>query len=521
MPILPESDPLWQNLPRSVDVLLPDIPEIASDAGNAPVFTVAQGKYTARAAEIFQLSSQLALGNLVATVGMPSKAAFDIILESMKIDVRSDFTKMLREGGRNLVEAWKSIQDGGETGQAIADASVDTAVGAGVNFASAIPVAGWIVKVLWNLGKAINGIIQLAKESENPAVIYPPTVFNPQLDNITVNAVLEDIFGKRDWSRRWGPPSMGQGVGTLPDYVVMSLEGGGFELVRKSGYAEGGGAPIDWGSAGWLGMIPGAPYLHQGIQYRNDKVQDLGEILLPSARNVLLWMWGTVLGHKSNVTPAMWCVDSSVLQSWSGYIHDLHVFIYEDLDASQSVKQKIIDHFNKRGSQRVFGWGSSIKPANNEWEKYLPVQQANTLRERQMGFLDTLMCAYVDDSYVAIKQDEAMRSRWDQRRRQLLEHPARCDVDLTNVPDSDYRTALIDSGAKAGQCDVASYSFAAREFEPPKRVPPGSGYAPPNPRGKPKRKLPAVVPFVAVGGALFAAYKAGFLPTGKLPKLKL
>lgn len=523
MPILPQSDPLWQKLPRSVDILLPDIPEIAADAGNAPVFSVAQGKYTAQAAEIFQLSSQVALGNIVSNVGMPMKSMFDVILKAMEIDVRKEFSAGLKAGGRNLIEAWKAIQDGGETGAAVAEVTTDTTVGVAVDVASIIPVAGWVIKIAWTIGKTVTKLVKFAKETDaykDVENFHPPTTFNPQMDNMVLNAVLDDVFGKRDWSRRWGPPRLGQGQGTTEDFRVLSLEGGGFEIVRKQGYEDG--VQIDWNAAGWLGMIPGAPFLHQGVQFRNNEVFDMGDILLPSARQVLLWLWGTVLGHKSTVTPSMWCVDTAPLRAWTGYIYDLHTFIHDHLSAKRSVKEKIMRYYNKRGEQEVFGWGTDVKPKENEWEKYLPYKRAETLRARQMGFLDTLMCAYVDDSYAAIKKDDAMKSRWDERRRQLLEHPARCDVDLDNVPDSEYRYALIDSGAKSpAVCQTVGMQFAAREFEPPKRVPPGAGYASPHPKSKPKRKLPAIVPFAAVGGALLAGYKAGIVPAIKLPKLKL
>lgn len=520
MPILPTFDDAWKNLPKSVDTLLPDIPEIAADAGNAPVFSVLHGMYAATAAEIFQLASQVGLGSLVANVGMPVMSTFDTILDALQIDVKAEVTAKLMEGGRNLLEAYKAIKNGGEQGQELAQISVETAVGAGIDLAAVIPVAGWVVKIIWGLGKALKGIAEIArsKGAEGAKAQYPPTTFNPQLDNGIVNAVLADIYGKRAWGRRWSPPAMGMGVGTLSDFSVVSTEGGGFELVRKAGTQ--GGEPIDWASAGWLGMIPGTPYLHQGIQVdHSGGVRDIGEILLPSAREVLLWLWGSVMGHGAAVTPAMWCVDTLEVQLWGQYIADLHQFVYADLKASPKIKQRIIDHFNARSGQKVFGWGTSIKPKANEHDHYEPLRQAKTLYDRQMGYLDTLMCAYVDDSYAAIAADSAMRDRWEQRRRQLLEHPARCDVDISNVPDAEYREALRDAGAASMMCRAGPARFAA-ELKPEAEIPVGTTYSPPSSGARPSRGLPLFVPLAALSLVAYAGYKAGYIPALKLPSVK-
>lgn len=525
MPILPKSDRSWDSLPKSVSEMLPDIPEIAADAGNAPVFSIAQGKYAAKAAEIFQLGSQVALGGLLVNVGMPMKDAFDLMLEAIDVDVKSEVASKLAEGGRNLMEAWKALRDQGESGQELAEVTTETAVGTGVSAVSIIPVAGWIIKIAWNVGKAIHGMIKLARDTDAYAsanqmeALFPPTTFNPNLDNIVLNAVLSDLANKKDWSRRFGPPSLGEEhwSHTLPDYRRISLETGGFEIVRVKGRSDGPAGPgtgveLDWSADGWLGMVPGTPYLHQGIQVdaSGKTVRDMGDILMPSSREVLVWLWGSVIGHKARATPAMYCVNADVLRTWEGYIHDLHIYIHENLDAPTSTKQAIIDYYNKRGSQKVFNWGSSIKPVENEWDNYWPAKQARDLKDRQMGMLDTLLCAYVNDDAVALKQDSDMRDRWDERRRQLLEHPARCEVDLSSVPDWAYRQELKDRNVGAPACG-GGLGFRANPPQPPPDFPAGTTYGNPTKR-KPKKKssLPTAFPFIAGAGAYFA-WKSGAL----------
>ncbi len=529
MPLLPKSDRLWVDLPKSVSEMLPDIPEIAADAGNAPAFSSAQGRYVAKAAEIFQLGSQVSLGSMLVNVGMPMKSAFDLMLDAMDIDVKAEIASKLTEGGRNLMEAWQDLKTEGETGQTLAEVSVETKVGIGVDAASAIPVAGLVIKIAWAIGKTVYNMVKLARDTDayknksQMTALFPETTFNPHLDNMVLNAVLSDIGNKKDWSRRWGPPSLGQQPWSydLPDYRTTRLETGGFEIVRIKGRGEGPGGPgtgefIDWPARGWVGMIPGTPYLHQGIQVdHRGRPTDMGEILLPSARQMLVWIWGAVIGHKARATPSMYCVNSTVLKNWESYIHDLHVYIHRTLDASSSTKQKIIDHYNKRGTQKVFGWGTSIKPTANEWDHYWPSKQARDLHARQMGMLDTLMCAYVTDDTAAIDADPAMKSRWDERRRQLLEHPARCDVDLSSVPDWEYRDELKARQVGSLACQP-ELSFAARPLEPPKDIPSGTTYGVPEKATKKKKKglVPTLFPFVAGAGAYWA-WKSGALK--KLP----
>lgn len=509
MPILPVDDPILAGVPKRVDLTLPDIPEIFSDAGNAPIFSASLGRYVAQSAEIFQLASQLGLKGLLTNVGMPIKQSFDVMLDAMRINVQDEVLGKLSEGGRNLQEAWKDLQKGGENGTELKEISVDTAVGTGVNMAAVIPVAGWIVKILWSVAKAIKGIAQLVRDSKPEQVerLYGPTTFNPRLDNDVLNGVLSDVHNRRDWGRRWGPPAMGSGVGTTPDFDVLPLEGGGFEIVRKSGYTDEG-PQIDWASEGWTGMVPGTPYLHQGIQVSHaGTVRDMGTILLPSSREVLLWVWGSVLGHGNTATPSMYCVDIEPIERWAKYIHDLHVFIHDKLDASDSLKRKIIEHFNKRGSQQVFGWGTSIKPTENEADNYWPVEQARTLRKRQFGMLDTLMVAYVDGSYSAIKGDSQMRSKWIQRRKDLLQHPARCDVDVSSVPDTDYREALRAAGVRAGICraQIKLGYKTPDNFEPPSHMPDGAEYG--SPPGRVPRRGMGLVGFSVITGTAYLALR--------------
>lgn len=68
--------------------------------------------------------------------------------------------------------------------------------------------------------------------------------------------------------------------------------------------------------------------------------------------------------------------------------------------------------------------------------------QLARLRQRQMALLDTIVCAYVAKNAPALRDTE-LWDRWDERRKQLLQHQAVHRVDPAAVPDEDYRLDIV------------------------------------------------------------------------------
>jgi len=138
--------------------------------------------------------------------------------------------------------------------------------------------------------------------------------------------------------------------------------------------------------------------------------------------------------------------------------------------ANNSDAAKIIDHY---ASPALFGWADS----NGNYLKFnkqgnlvvdfaqdpvqdasgthhcTPVKAVRLLRERQFQSLDTLMVAYLEtERYAAFQTDTELRNRFNERRAQLVQHPARCHIDLEAVPGMDsldggiWLEALVNSG---------------------------------------------------------------------------
>lgn len=466
MPIVSPNDPIFSKLPKDVSLRLPDIAEIQADAGNTGLLGALEGLYSQRSAEIWQQTSQIGLGGILSSVGMPVLSMFDATADAMQVNVVDEVRDALEQTYGDYRKARNEMGMSPNGGQAL-DLAVGVGAGVAVDLASVVPVLGYVVRGVWAIANLIVRISKIAKQSQAQAqIIYPPTTFNPELDNGVVNLSLSSIRNSRDWSLLFSPPSLGKGVGTVSDYAKVKLHDG-WEIVRRDAY--------EYASAGYTGMVPGTGWLHRGIQWRNhQQMQDTGSILLPSTRNFGIWLWKHIMGAQK-ASPSMYCIDPDIGTLWRGYIYGLHQYLYEEGDfLSEAARKSIIQTLNKDPQGRkIFGWGNKIKPSASEVENYQPVRECEVLRQRQMAYLDTLMCAYVDDSFVAIKKSASLRARLEQRRGQLLQHPARCGVDLASVPDKAYRDALMQSGVGGGPCKTVGLNLAAPGFADPPKVPDG------------------------------------------------
>ncbi len=126
-----------------------------------------------------------------------------------------------------------------------------------------------------------------------------------------------------------------------------------------------------------------------------------------------------------------------------------------------------------------------------------------TLRARQEKALGTLQVAYVSRDDPAFR-DDALLDLLQKRRAQLLAHPRRYDVDLSRVPDADYRDALFDSRV-AGKIKGLKPSPGAKKGVIHKLGPLEDDTPPPEPDPPKPPELPqgglGAASVAAVGGA--------------------
>ena len=451
-----------------VDSMLPDTAEIVQRAQGIPQVSFLQAELALSSLQVWQQGSQMALGGLVQSIGVPAFDVFKTLVKEFKIDPAQDVIEKL-EGAYGTVSAALSSMSSsgsGEGGEAMAMAA-SAGVGDGIQTMTAFPIVGLVVRIAWQLGKLGVNIAKWVREGKNYGAIerlYPSSRFFPETDVRVLNSVLLDqVRTKKDWTGIFSPPALGGGVGTQAPYAVKRLDTGGVEIVRR--LRDGDGNLVDWGAQGWLGFIPGTALLHSGISVNGQLVEEIGSTLFPSARGVAAWMWKEITAP--NPLASIFAVDADEIgDRWVGYISQLHEFVDDTGALNTDEKAAVMRTFNASSGGSIFGWGTAIKPKPNEWDHYHPRTVADQLRARQLKACDTLLIAYVDEDFGAFR-DPAVRSRFRQRRKDLLDHPAVCNVKLDSVIDADYKEALKSAGAGTIQCAKGPQWLSAGPVGPP------------------------------------------------------
>lgn len=509
----------------TVPTLLPDLGEVLEVAGGVPAAQFAAGaRWALAAANNWQLGAQLTLGHVVSTVGIPAFEVFDVVMEALGQDVSELFDDALRQSGETLNQALSRLEKSDE-GKVVSAAKKGLAAGVGpaVDAAAVVPVLGWSVQIAWSLAMLVRRVAQLLKDqNQQQQQLYEESSFSAEGDHLVFEGYLQRLQQTRDWTLIFQAPGWGKPKSWMEPFGrhVLGDDGKQFGLRFLTTN------PIN----GAMGNVPGTGWCHQSLEVLDGKPVEPGAFL-PSTRGQAGWLWEHVI--KTN-GPALYTIDTGkLIDNWSTYLHDLRVYLSE-FGLSDSELKKILLFWNgandaKGNYRKIFGWVSKGKPklapTDDEWEKYQPVREASDLAERQRALLDTLLVAYIDDSFAALKADPSLKALWLERRQQLLSHPARCKVDITNVPDADYREALKDSGHGTGFCLASGILLTAEGFDgPDKKLPQGqTGFpiADGSTLGKKRRRRGSsgLVPVVALGAGAVLAHKKGWLRSKRLRKL--
>jgi hypothetical protein len=286
---------------------------------------------------------------------------------------------------------------------------------------SAVPIVGWIAAAVTAL---FAGAIALAKwlRKRKQMPVFPTLAYDHDADQRTANILLEGLAGN-DWTWVFLPRASGE-------WSTVKAEGYGprkihriWRIGRQEGSPTGGG--VELGT--WRG---GAQQWSWQRANREDSLAEYASEAdyRPLTRSVASTALELVQAPGRQLYAVDWTRSETAWRDWKA--------------AAPTGVQ--------RGTSSVVHWDG--------------------LRERQRQGLGTLLCAYVSRDDPAIRGSADLRAALEDRRRELLQHPARRDVDLAIVPDAGYRQALFQS----------RLGLAAR---------PGSD-GPPDPHWSPKR-LPA------------------------------
>jgi hypothetical protein len=314
-----------------------------------------------------------------------------------------------------------------------------------------IPIYGWIIEAAWDIAMGIVKLVKLVKASnaEDPELEYAAAKFSPDADSAVAAKMGRLIRTENDWTNIFRPPGVGEGDSPGVNITRSKIKGGGYRLLA-AGYHEG-----------WFGFVPGTTTLDLGFEiYSNNYSRGLGQ-LFPTTRNLGISVWDQI-NRKS---PAMFAVNARACWGqWEGHLGELRDYLYTN-------PGKAAKEFVNGYGEQVFGWSSwdtgkpswqLMKDGNiDSWDDYYkglgishlqnrstPARAMKILYDRQMAYLNTTACAYVNpENYGAFgdswqSETQKMLERVEENRLLLLQHPARCNIDLNNIPDYEYRNAM-------------------------------------------------------------------------------
>lgn len=420
------------------------------------------------------VGSQLQAGDVLASVGAPAsspllRGLFDLV----------DISNPAEEVARYLYE---------NLAKPLVDYVLEEIIGVildvleevfspMIQMVGAIPVYGWIVEALWDVAMGIVSIVNMVKaqKADDPEAEYKAAGFSPEADTNVANAfILDRMRESVDWTRIFMPPGIGRNLTYGEKFWSAKLKGNMGRRILSAGRKEG-----------WVGYIPGTGVIDQGWEIGPSAgiVRNLGT-LLPSSRDMSTLCWSQVNGSNSkfnrlsrsstskeawekgthplkpsknwgkNASPAMFTVDAeSAFRTWQGYLFEFRMWLREGKTGmKESTRKKFVDGVGRQ----TYGWAKWDTPFNDKKEydnfginQSTPVKALRTLRQRQMAFLNRIDVAYVGPDYGVLQgaHSENIRKRWEANRKMLLQHPARCGVDLSSIPRSggdnlQYRSAM-------------------------------------------------------------------------------
>lgn len=480
------------------EVALPDISEWVNARTMPSLGANVRHEISAKSDLIWQVGTQRLTGAVGSQIGFIAIDTFRGVVEAMGVDVYELGSKVLND----LISVAESVEVG---------------MGIALDAMQSIPVVGFVVKLIRTIGEITVRVVHIVRENRRKysrEAKIEQSEFDPFVDTGAVDRLIANVYHTRDWTLAFMPPASGVlATSYTQPFWTPAIEGGGRAFVGTDAIE------------GAYGYVPNTTYLHQAVEMlgKQHTFFDPG-VFLPSVRNQLIGMW-SMLGRNE---PTLYTVNATkIADVWQNYLFELRRAIEENRQIPNGAKRQTIDGLREGrqpGSSDMeyrFGWDSygTDRPdygldrvgRYKGWPNIRlgakPLTGADVLARRQYAYLDTLTCAYVDESFAAIKETQMLRIRWEDRRRQLLEHDARYLVDLDMVPDAEYRKELENRGV--GRVSGGGLTTTTPGLDRPDLVISAArGVKPPEPEEEPPN-LPDFAPGVSTGAVGFLLMGAG------------
>ena len=383
--------------------------------------------WAGEAARLWELATQ----QISAVIGFRLGVTLPKQIQAIRTIVRAQLTDAIRAISEHLLEQ-----------------ALEAGIKAAAEVVSAAPLIGALVKVLWSVGKLTG---EGLRNADNYGVFDPegnpvaPRALDAAADRYLYDTyVLGRTRSGRDWTGIWLPPGMARvtqraGEGKREPFGAVFLKSNTWRVET-----------LDQ-EPGWLGGLPGTDWLHESFE----GTRDTGAFV-PTVRSEATTLWGIVAQNG----PTQYTVHGpNLVRYWQEYLLALRTWL-EQARGSNRPPDRIIDAiihaYSDEGPLAWHFWRiDEHKPdagpegAGGPWgiQHASCVKQARWLAQAQRANLSTATCAYVDDSFAAIRGDAVLKAVWDQKRRELLQHPSRIAIDVENIPDAAYAQAMREAQA--------------------------------------------------------------------------
>jgi len=338
-----------------------------------------------------------------------------------------------------------------------------------VQSVSAIPIYGWVIEMLWDVANGISRLVKIIREQDkDPEQEYPRASFGPDVDaTLAGDVIRHDVLQTTDWTRLFLPRGLG--------FSSKKLEGGGRRIdtgMQLEEYPN-------------IGLVPGTKKVDAGYEIYpgtyGTNARSLG-MFLPSLTSFSLDLWDSI----NRVGPAMYCVDAYRLEMlWRHYVYDLLEYMAAgqiDTHLPEDARRWFVNTLgaHEGGSSTNTMWGTFGGIASYDSAKAIfrdlfdnkideldaherlgtfetvPVKNAKLLRERQKGYLNSTVIAYVRDDYAAFQgiypENAELKEKLEKNKQILLQHDAVCDLDVSAMPDAMYKAFVEDEQNKPHRC---------------------------------------------------------------------
>lgn len=446
MPTLKMDAPQLEGLDFGLDIVsqLPEVSDVI--AGGVPqAWGNIQAQWASSSAAVYGQATQQVLGGIITRVGIPAHELREI--GNQIVNVYAEVLDAFELASDRIRDEFIGILTRLDLEKKLANAGVTL----GANAAAAIPIIGAVVRLVISV---VQIAVQAARAQKEQPRIYPATQFDADQDSVVFRAFLETVQSTRDWTGLWSPPAWQQTRGAIvQSFSFQTLESKGVRIVTNNP------------EPGAIGCVPNTDTLHGGLEIwlERNRIVDTGQFL-PTSQQQGTWLFKQLQAEG----PSLFCVNADALRGrWADYFYNLRVWLRESPKVSRRLEDAVVKYFRRTSIDLPYAKdfesrGISARASRDFVEHLLPLREAAGLERQQKHALQTLTCAYVDETFAGLQMQRWLRATWEDNRRKLLEHPARFEVDLSNVPDPEYRKELARRGVPAiprGSFDIAGPSI--------------------------------------------------------------